>query len=117
MKRPIKTTRAMLNVALFESDPVKHSACCLDRPFRSEEHTSELQSQSNLVCRLLPEKQRSYKTRRTHVDDHQLITAMERPLRPSSLSPVNRQYSANRHRLSPLVLERKRVPLLPHDHH
>src|SRR5688572_31853559 len=24
--------------------------------FRSEEHTSELQSQSNLVCRLLPEK-------------------------------------------------------------
>src|SRR5205085_9430705 len=25
----------------------------LDRKFRSEEHTSELQSQSNLVCRLL----------------------------------------------------------------
>src|SRR2546430_8139020 len=25
---------------------------------RSEEHTSELQSQSNTVCRLLPEKQR-----------------------------------------------------------
>src|SRR5205085_5524686 len=25
-------------------------------PFRSEEHTSELQSQSNLVCRLLLEK-------------------------------------------------------------
>src|SRR2546430_12698229 len=27
------------------------------RPRRSEEHTSELQSQSNLVCRLLLEKQ------------------------------------------------------------
>src|SRR2546430_4839086 len=26
------------------------------RPWRSEEHTSELQSQSNLVCRLLLEK-------------------------------------------------------------
>src|SRR2546427_7058728 len=26
--------------------------------FRSEEHTSELQSQSNLGCRLLPEKKR-----------------------------------------------------------
>src|SRR2546430_12683451 len=26
------------------------------KPFRSEEHTSELQSQSNLVCRLLLEK-------------------------------------------------------------
>src|SRR5256886_10040373 len=25
---------------------------------RSEEHTSELQSQSNIVCRLLPEKKR-----------------------------------------------------------
>src|SRR2546430_13723883 len=37
------------------------SACsrCLQRPsscLRSEEHTSELQSQSNLVCRLLLEK-------------------------------------------------------------
>src|SRR2546430_12340737 len=39
--------------------------CCRDiavRPFvtsnRSEEHTSELQSQSNLVCRLLLEKKK-----------------------------------------------------------
>src|SRR5688572_31043888 len=29
---------------------------------RSEEHTSELQSQSNLVCRLLLEKKKKYKT-------------------------------------------------------
>src|SRR2546430_11558158 len=29
------------------------------RPVRSEEHTSELQSQSNLVCRLLLEKKKS----------------------------------------------------------
>src|SRR2546430_1146674 len=28
------------------------------RPHRSEEHTSELQSQSNLVCRLLLEKKK-----------------------------------------------------------
>src|SRR2546427_9158715 len=28
------------------------------RPLRSEEHTSELQSQSNLVCRLLLEKKK-----------------------------------------------------------
>src|SRR2546430_16270643 len=32
--------------------------CC--RPTRSEEHTSELQSQSNLVCRLLLEKKNSF---------------------------------------------------------
>src|SRR2546427_7936528 len=30
-----------------------------DRPVRSEEHTSELQSQSNLVCRLLLEKKKN----------------------------------------------------------
>src|SRR5438270_13655658 len=29
-----------------------------DRPARSEEHTSELQSQSNIVCRLLLEKKK-----------------------------------------------------------
>src|SRR2546430_10954295 len=29
-------------------------------PSRSEEHTSELQSQSNLVCRLLLEKKKTY---------------------------------------------------------
>src|SRR2546430_6851492 len=32
-------------------------------PGRSEEHTSELQSQSNLVCRLLLEKKKNNKTR------------------------------------------------------
>src|SRR2546430_6057457 len=39
------------------------SICCLTISFkvstRSEEHTSELQSQSNLVCRLLLEKKNS----------------------------------------------------------
>src|SRR5688572_32277129 len=32
-----------------------------DVPYRSEEHTSELQSQSNLVCRLLLEKKKKKK--------------------------------------------------------
>src|SRR5688572_32588571 len=35
-------------------------ACC-GGPERSEEHTSELQSQSNLVCRLLLEKKKKKK--------------------------------------------------------
>src|SRR2546430_11034820 len=34
---------------------------------RSEEHTSELQSQSNLVCRLLLEKKKKRTTSRAHV--------------------------------------------------
>src|SRR5688572_31354670 len=37
---------------------------------RSEEHTSELQSQSNLVCRLLLEKKKKTRTRIPH--HHQL---------------------------------------------
>src|SRR2546427_9112920 len=34
-----------------------------DSPGRSEEHTSELQSQSNLVCRLLLEKKKRERSR------------------------------------------------------
>src|SRR2546430_5896919 len=40
---------------------------CLPRKIRSEEHTSELQSQSNLVCRLLLEKKNHTRTRPTPV--------------------------------------------------
>src|SRR2546430_9210745 len=36
------------------------------RIVRSEEHTSELQSQSNLVCRLLLEKKKTIHTIQTH---------------------------------------------------
>src|SRR2546430_12634587 len=44
---------------------------------RSEEHTSELQSQSNLVCRLLLEKKKKY----------QLPSTVDTPL---SVSPTSR---------------------------
>src|SRR5688572_32739383 len=36
----------------------------LTKPSRSEEHTSELQSQSNLVCRLLLEKKKKKKKKK-----------------------------------------------------
>src|SRR2546430_12817708 len=38
-------------------------------PLRSEEHTSELQSQSNLVCRLLLEKKKNKRRVRTDTRD------------------------------------------------
>src|SRR2546430_7313670 len=42
---------------------------------RSEEHTSELQSQSNLVCRLLLEKKKKNKhTRKTNTQNNQLTS-------------------------------------------
>src|SRR2546427_8124396 len=37
-------------------------------PSRSEEHTSELQSQSNLVCRLLLEKKKKKNKNRTRLE-------------------------------------------------
>src|SRR2546430_11450217 len=47
------------------------SPCCRC-VYRSEEHTSELQSQSNLVCRLLLEKKKRYHDR--EVRDMQVST-------------------------------------------
>src|SRR2546427_9457826 len=44
-------------------DKVSHRGQCFQgRQWRSEEHTSELQSQSNLVCRLLLEKKKKKKS-------------------------------------------------------
>src|SRR2546430_12276540 len=40
--------------------------------WRSEEHTSELQSQSNLVCRLLLEKKKKKEFHNNHVRPHDI---------------------------------------------
>src|SRR2546430_6834667 len=48
------------------------------RELRSEEHTSELQSQSNLVCRLLLEKKKTRESRRSHA----LLRQCQQPHRP-----------------------------------
>src|SRR5438270_13971850 len=53
---PISTTRlSWLTTTIVERMCVSASS---SRSIRSEEHTSELQSQSNLVCRLLLEKKK-----------------------------------------------------------
>src|SRR2546427_4419298 len=44
----------------------KYQTLFSGRALRSEEHTSELQSQSNLVCRLLLEKKKKKKKVREH---------------------------------------------------
>src|SRR5688572_32503594 len=44
---------------------------------RSEEHTSELQSQSNLVCRLLLEKKKKKKIQ--HIQDEQRSEGLYKP--------------------------------------
>src|SRR5438270_6537777 len=40
---------------------------------RSEEHTSELQSQSNLVCRLLLEKKKKKKNKKMDIEYYRLL--------------------------------------------
>src|SRR5690606_40254725 len=63
-----------------------------DKGVRSEEHTSELQSRENLVCRLLLEKK---KNTRTPSSPRARISA--RPYSP----PRNRQYRQRYHEYSP----------------
>src|SRR2546430_12970950 len=48
---------------------------------RSEEHTSELQSQSNLVCRLLLEKEKKKQTSPKLSDDRKAMMSLARTSR------------------------------------
>src|SRR5256885_2504227 len=52
-----KTTT--LYAALSKIDAVSNKIITVEDPVRSEEHTSELQSPCNLVCRLLLEKKKA----------------------------------------------------------
>src|SRR2546430_8682965 len=76
IRRPPRST-LFPYTTLFRSQrrgaPVTRRVCCFptrggrgldDGGLRSEEHTSELQSQSNLVCRLLLEKKKNQKSDR-----------------------------------------------------
>src|SRR2546427_7222169 len=52
---------------LLAGDPRRDRATAPVAAYRSEEHTSELQSQSNLVCRLLLEKKKKTEHEMNHV--------------------------------------------------
>src|SRR5688572_11547290 len=57
-RREVEARRSVQEIYRHASLPIDESTApyLVADVFRSEEHTSELQSQSNLVCRLLPEK-------------------------------------------------------------
>src|SRR5256886_2901465 len=72
-----------------------------EHPFsRSEEHTSELQSQSNLVCRLLLEKKNLMAEVAGEIDDlHSsvpLTPSSQQPLRAILASVINQNHFAGR---------------------
>src|SRR2546430_8693806 len=59
----------VIGIRVFENDNVAAFQLAVWEHFfiRSEEHTSELQSQSNLVCRLLLEKKKIKNTYRSNI--------------------------------------------------
>src|SRR5688572_31852476 len=60
MTPPAEVAATVLTAVLEGDSDVAADWTLLDQmPWRSEEHTSELQSQSNLVCRLLLEKKKN----------------------------------------------------------
>src|ERR1022692_669927 len=63
-------------VPFCSNSKIRLAGICL----RSEEHTSELQSPCNLVCRLLLEKKKKKKINDEHnpLPDHTIITTMNR---------------------------------------
>src|SRR5256886_13017985 len=66
-------TGAMLAIIAFRClmpAPRREAVRAKLTPLRSEEHTSELQSQSNLVCRLLLEKTKTIPTRAPRTSSH-----------------------------------------------
>src|SRR2546430_10102530 len=54
------TSRPAVRVMYVSEWKVRNRTAATWRTMRSEEHTSELQSQSNLVCRLLLEKKKKH---------------------------------------------------------
>src|SRR5688500_19248000 len=56
----------MTERARFALPPAVRYPACFGKTTRSEEHTSELQSPCNLVCRLLLEKKKQYETLGMH---------------------------------------------------
>src|SRR5437867_7994121 len=51
-------SRSVMSASMGESGGASPSLLCASPPSRSEEHTSELQSPYDLVCRLLLEKKK-----------------------------------------------------------
>src|ERR1019366_10141411 len=66
-EQPVTRRKRNLNVRIpFAGTEPEENAVVLKPVHRSEEHTSELQSLTNLVCRLLLEKKKTSRHSREH---------------------------------------------------
>src|SRR2546421_3479309 len=93
IRRPPRST-LFPYTTLFRSPPAQRELVLGERdqeddgklePLRSEEHTSELQSRSDIVCRLLLEKKKAYKHQYTNRAGACVAPRGERRMMP----PVN----------------------------
>src|SRR2546430_7780771 len=82
---PYTTLFRSLRHQLGNAIGLRHGQRAVSRSGRSEEHTSELQSQSNLVCRLLLEKNKmnSIPQVKPRTSDHRQRTVLSLATRPS----------------------------------
>src|SRR2546430_9542326 len=78
---------------------------------RSEEHTSELQSQSNLVCRLLLEKKKNKNLRHSHINI-KIIPLFQKSIRDTPQH--NRTHRAHQRHLA--IIHRHISDLINLDH-
>src|SRR5258706_8546090 len=72
------------STSLIKGSVMRQSPRITTEPDRSEEHTSELQSLTNLVCRLLLEKKKNKQTRSAKYANHPALEEHNR--HPSRLS-------------------------------
>src|SRR5579862_8213083 len=94
IRRPPRSTlfpyttlfRSISSSSLAVPASARPPCCAISRP-RSEEHTSELQSQFHLVCRLLLEKKKMTLPVEIHIDTKQILHNFE-DVKLSKLGPV-----------------------------
>src|SRR5690606_39919584 len=71
------TGSTMPSLTLF-NESCRACSRCISRSERSEEHTSELQSRENLVCRLLLEKRKNYIYKKSRFTNHHSLRIYKR---------------------------------------
>src|SRR5260221_6935587 len=86
---PISAASANDNSGQSSASDAAAIAAAISQANRSEEHTSELQSHSDLVCRLLLEKKK--KKKKTHTDATQHDCVRDKPATPLP-QPVQTRY-------------------------
>src|SRR2546430_8281800 len=105
--RPLQM-RARRRISERRMSAGEHRGCW--EPARSEEHTSELQSQSNLVCRLLLEKKKKKKTPTSTSPSNQLNVQHTQIIPNLPPASTDGSFQLPYHRISERLYLREALP-------